>query len=81
MNRSMPNGRSSGNAWDESDRAGLEYIKGLGHEIIDRSDAEAARWQEAISPAFDDYIQKMNKKGFDGKKIVDFVKVSLEKHQ
>lgn len=70
-----------GNAWDESDRIGLEYFNSLGHEVIDLSDAESEKWKKTIAPVLEDYIDKMNKKGFDGKKIVDYVKNSLEKHQ
>lgn len=70
-----------GQAWDESDRIGLEYFKSLGHEVIELSDTEAGKWEETIAPVFDQYIDKMNKKGFAGKKIVDFVRNSLEKNQ
>ena len=48
---------------------------------IDLSDAESAKWKEAIGPVIAQYIEKMNKKGFDGQKIVDYVKASLEKNQ
>jgi TRAP-type C4-dicarboxylate transport system substrate-binding protein len=70
-----------GRAWDESDKAGLEYFKSLGHEVIHLSDAESKRWKKAIGPVIGHYIDKMNKKGFDGQKIVDFVKASLKKNQ
>lgn len=70
-----------GQAWDESDQLGLDYFKSLGHEVIEISDAEAARWKTTIEPVMDTYIDKMNKNGFDGKGIVDFVKATLAKHQ
>jgi len=70
-----------GKAWDESDQVGLEYFKSLGHEVIELSDAESEKWKVTISPVLDDYIGKMNKKGFDGNKIVSFVKNSLEKNR
>ncbi|MCK5162401.1 MAG: TRAP transporter substrate-binding protein [Desulfobacula sp.] len=70
-----------GDAWDESDRIGMEYFLSLDHQVIELSDAEAKRWKEAIEPVIDHYIDKMNKKGFDGKKIVEFVKSSLEKNR
>ncbi len=70
-----------GRAWNESDRKGLAFFKSLGGEVIPLSDAEAARWQTAISPVINAYIEKMNKKGFDGKEIVDFVKASLKQYQ
>ena len=70
-----------GRAWDESDEIGLTYFKSLGHEVILLSDEEAGRWKTTIEPVIDEYTEKMNKKGFDGKKIVEFVKASLAKAQ
>ena len=70
-----------GKAWDESDREGLAFFKELGGEVIALSDAEGAKWQAAITPVVDAYIEKMNKNGFDGQKIVDFVKASLKQYQ
>jgi len=70
-----------GQAWDESDKIGLEYFKSLGHEVIELSDAESKRWEKTIAPVIDEYIEKMNNNGFDGKKIVQFVKTSLKKNQ
>ena len=70
-----------GSAWDESDKIGLDFFKSLGHEVISLSDAEAARWKTTIEPVIGDYVEKMNKNGFDGKGIVDFVKASLAKNQ
>ncbi len=70
-----------GLAWDKSDKEGLEFFKGLGHEVIELSNEESAKWKDAIAPVIDDYIAKVDKKGFDGKKIVDFVKASVEKNK
>ena len=70
-----------GQAWDESDQEGLAFFKSLDGEVIALSDAEAARWQTAIAPVINAYIEKMDKNGFDGKKIVDFVKASLKQYQ
>ena len=70
-----------GKAWDESDKIGMDYFKSLGHEVIELSDAESRRWKTTIAPVIDHYIDKMNKKGFEGKKIVEFVKTSLKKNQ
>lgn len=70
-----------GLAWDESDKIGLEYFKSLGHKSVDLSDAESKKWKETIGPVIDQYIKKMDDKGFDGTKLVDFVKNSLDKNQ
>jgi TRAP-type C4-dicarboxylate transport system substrate-binding protein len=70
-----------GEAWDESDKIGLDYFKSLGHEVIELSDAESGKWKKTITPVIDQYVEKMNKKGLDGKQIVEFVKNSLEKNR
>lgn len=68
-------------AWNAADEEGLEYSKSLGREIVDMDSAEAQRWKEAVRPAIDEYVEAMNKKGFDGKAIVDYTVQSLEQHQ
>jgi TRAP-type transport system periplasmic protein len=70
-----------GKAWDESDKVGLDAFKSLGNEVIKLSDDESEKWKTAIAPVLDNYIDKMNKKEFDGSKIVSFVKNSLEKNR
>ncbi len=70
-----------GLAWDESDKIGLEYFKSLGHGVIELSDGESNRWKKTIAPVIDQYIDKMNKNGFEGKRIVEFVKSSMEKNK
>ena len=70
-----------GQAWDESDHVGVEYFKSQGNEVITLSDAESAKWKKVIAPVLDEYIAKMNKKGFNGKEIVDFVIESLNRNQ
>ncbi len=69
--------KKHGQAWDDSDREGMEFLKSLDREVISLSDAEAARWQKAVAPVVETYIEKMNKNGFDGEKIVSLVKTTL----
>jgi TRAP-type C4-dicarboxylate transport system substrate-binding protein len=69
--------KKHGQAWDDSDREGMEFLKSLDREVISLSDAEAARWQKAVAPVVETYIKKMNNNGFDGEKIVDLVKTTL----
>jgi hypothetical protein len=45
--------------------------------VIALSDAEGEKWQAAIAPVVDAYIEKMNKNGFDGEQIVDLVRTTL----
>ncbi|RTZ95790.1 MAG: C4-dicarboxylate ABC transporter substrate-binding protein [Deltaproteobacteria bacterium] len=62
-----------GKAWEESDQAGLKYfLSQKGNEVIDQDAQEAARWKKAVAPIIDNYISKLDKKGFNGREIVDF---------
>jgi TRAP-type C4-dicarboxylate transport system substrate-binding protein len=70
-----------GEAWDSSDMEGYLYSLSLGHEIIGLDSREAARWKKAVAPVVEQYIRDMNKKGFDGKEIVDFTIATLNKYK
>ena len=64
-------------AWDASDEKGLAFFKEKGGKVLTQSDAEAARWEAAAAPVIDNYIQKADEKGLDGKAIVDFIKSKM----
>ncbi len=66
-----------GQAWDASDKEGIEFFKSKGGQFISITDAEAVRWQNAMTPVIDEYVQKAAKKGVDGKAVVDFIKTSM----
>ncbi len=67
-----------GEAWDSSDMAGIQFILSLGKQIIGIDSKEAARWKAAVAPIIEDYVQELNKKGFNGREIVDFTIQTLE---
>lgn len=66
-----------GQAWDDSDKEGIEFFKSKGGQFVPLSDAEASRWKNAMTPVIDEYIEKANKKGIDGKAVVDFIRTSM----
>ena len=66
-----------GEGWDSSDKAGIEFFKSKGGEFVSLSDAESKKWEAAIVPVIDKYIEDVNKKGIDGKAVVDFIKSSM----
>ena len=70
-----------GEAWNSSDMEGYLYSLALGHDIFGLDSKEAARWEAAVAPVIDKYIDSMNQKGFNGKEIVDYTKSALEKYQ
>ncbi len=67
-----------GEAWDESDMAGIRYFLNQGNEIIGLSEKEAARWAEAVAPIIEEYMKELDGKGFDGRQIIDFIKQAQE---
>lgn len=66
-----------GKAWDAADKAGLEFFKSKGGKVIPVSDAESARWKDAMTPVINEYIKKVTKKGIDGRAVVDFIQASM----
>ena len=69
-----------GEAWDQSDMAGIQYILSLGNDIIGVDKKEAARWTKAVAPILEDYIADMEKKGLNGREVVDYTLNVLEKY-
>ncbi len=70
-----------GQAWDDSDMAGLRYFLNKGGQVIGLDAKESARWKKAVAPIVGDYAKKLDKKGFRGDEIVGFIKTTLEKLQ
>ena len=61
-------------AWNDSDVSGRQFALKLGHEFIELSDAESAKFKEAVTPVYDEYIKNANAKGVDGQTIFNTVK-------
>ncbi|VBB44171.1 Extracellular solute-binding protein, family 7 [uncultured Desulfatiglans sp.] len=68
-------------AWDTSDMEGLRYLLNQGGEMIGLDAKEAARWKAAVQPIIDGYVTELDKKGLNGKEIVEFIAKTLEKEQ
>jgi TRAP-type C4-dicarboxylate transport system substrate-binding protein len=65
-------------AWEDSDKSGYKFAQNLGHVFIKLSDAESAKFKEAVKPVFDEYIKNANAKGVDGQAVFDAVKEMVE---
>ena len=61
-----------GEAWDSSDAEGRELFAEKG-VIVTLAPDEAKRWQEAVQPAIEEYSAELDKKGVNGKEIIDFI--------
>lgn len=63
--------------WNDIDLAGSKFFKSKGGQMIQLSDAEAARWNKAVEPVLETYTQEMVKAGYsadDIKKRFEFVR-------
>jgi TRAP-type transport system periplasmic protein len=67
-----------GQAWDESDALGKQFLLKQGGDFTELDEAEAARWVEAAQPVLEAYAQGEGKK-VDGKTVVDFIKTEMAK--
>ncbi len=70
-----------GQAWDDSDKAGRDFLTAKGGQFIELSEAEGKRWKEKAAPMMDDYIAKAEQKKLNGKEILDFTVETLNKVQ
>jgi TRAP-type C4-dicarboxylate transport system substrate-binding protein len=68
-----------GQAWDDSDKEGLEFFLAQeGNAVVTLDPAEAARWTEAMAPIYTAYEAECEKVGVDGKAVLDFMRAALK---
>jgi TRAP-type transport system periplasmic protein len=60
-------------SWINSEEAGIEYMESCNVEMIELSDQEKERWNNALAPAFQNIENDLNDKGYPGTEIVNFV--------
>jgi TRAP-type C4-dicarboxylate transport system substrate-binding protein len=70
-----------GQAWDKSDYKGLHAFLSEGGQIKGVSPEEAQKWEEAVRPVFDSYVQKTQEKGLPGQEVLDFLNKNLKEYQ
>ncbi len=67
-------------AWGDSDDSGRAFSLKLGHEFIKLSDAESARFKDAMKPVYAEYIKQAKEKGVDGEAIFKAVEEMVAKY-
>jgi TRAP-type transport system periplasmic protein len=70
-----------GNLWDDIDKAGYEFVKAKGHNVITLSASEQDRWVNAVRPLLEDYVKAMKAKGLPGDEVLKFCQDQLKKLQ
>ena len=69
-----------GEAFNAEMTVGLNLAEETGSEIIELDDAELARWQDAVSGVYADWIANMDSLGFDGQDLFDQTQELIEKY-
>ncbi len=70
-----------GEAWDSSDAEGLRFFLNQGNTVYGLDAKESARWKKAVEPLIKKYAKDLDKKGFNGKQIIQSVRNALKKYQ
>jgi TRAP-type transport system periplasmic protein len=55
-----------GEAWDQADKAGREYVTQLKREFIQLPEAEQQAWKAAVKPILEDYVKRAKEKNLPG---------------
>lgn len=70
-----------GRLWDQLDKEGLEFVKGLkGHVTVDVTKEAEAKAREKMKPILNDYVQMANAKGLPGEEALKFCLDWLREH-
>lgn len=70
-----------GQALDDAQAAGRQYVIDSGNKIITPTDADKARFDEALTPIRDEWVKEVEGKGLPGKEVLEFVETSMKKHK
>ena len=68
-----------GALWDQMDIEGMDLFKSKGGQVLNLSDAEAARWIKAVEPIFGDYKKNMVAKGYKESEVDGWVSYIKER--
>ncbi|HOA60803.1 MAG TPA: TRAP transporter substrate-binding protein [Verrucomicrobiota bacterium] len=68
-----------GEAWDQADQAGLEYVTDLKRQFIDLPDTEQQAWKTAVQPVLDSFIAQAKVRNLPGEEFLADIKAELAK--
>jgi len=68
-----------GEAWDQADVEGTQYIKELKKEMLKLSPAEQAVWQKKVQPILDEYVTAAKAKGLRGDSFLKDLQSAIAK--
>ena len=73
--------RQIGKTWDESQAPGRKAAADRGNTIIRLSAAETDNWIKAAAPIYDEWVADMDKRGLNGRALLQDARDLLAKHK
>ncbi|OQC64035.1 MAG: 2,3-diketo-L-gulonate-binding periplasmic protein YiaO precursor [Verrucomicrobia bacterium ADurb.Bin006] len=68
-----------GEAWDQADQAGREYVTELKRQFIDLPEAEQQAWKTAVKPVLDTFVAQAKTKNLPGEELLADIQAELAK--
>ncbi len=70
-----------GKVWDRVDEEGRAYTLERGNQIISLPDSESQKWRDAVQPIINNYINAADKKGLNGRQMINDLKAMIAENQ
>jgi len=68
-----------GEAWDQADQAGREFVTSLNRQFIQLPEAEPQRWKDAVKPILDDFAKQTKEKNLPGEAMLADIQAEIAK--
>lgn len=68
-----------GEAWDQADKAGREFVVGLKRQFIQLPAAEEQGWEASVKPILDDYVKQTKEKSLPGDALLADLQAEIAK--
>jgi len=69
-----------GQAWDQADAEGREFVKGLQREMISLTPEQQQQWKDAVKPVLEAYLVAAKAKGLPGEEFLKDVQDLIAKY-
>lgn len=68
-----------GEAWDQADQAGREFVTSLNRQFLQLPEAEPQRWKDAVKPILDDFVKQTGEKNLPGEAMLADIQAEIAK--
>jgi TRAP-type C4-dicarboxylate transport system substrate-binding protein len=68
-----------GEAWDQADKEGRDFVTQLKREFVPLSEAEQQRWKTSVKPIIEDFVKRAKDKNLPGDAVLADIQAELAK--